>query len=293
MILASVDIGSNASRLLIVKVTKDKNGLISKKVLNFLRVPTQLGLDVFNTSIISSEKEQKLFQTLDVFKRLSEIYEPEQFKIVATSALREASNGEAITEKIEKRLNFEIEVVEGEREAELVAKSYQMLNLPLNQQYEMFVDVGGGSTDIAIVQEHRVIKTFSYKIGAIKLASKFFEKHEWNAFKTGIENLAAEYKDVTLIGSGGNIRKLLKLYGQHQDRYISFDGMNKAYETLSALTIEERIKKFNLKEDRAYVIDQAALIFLLVMAAFNSKTISVPKIGLSDGVIFEMFNNLN
>ncbi len=289
MILSAVDIGSNASRLLIVELSETPAGGFTHKKINFLRIPTQLGLDVFKRKKISAKREGYLLHTLSIFKDLSELYGSEAMGLVATSALREAKNGQEIVRKIKSELGLNIDVIDGKREAELVAKSYRMVNLEIkkNDCY-VFLDVGGGSSDMAVTQGEKILESMSFKVGAIKLSGAGYSKKEWDRFENYLQYLRANYDNINLVASGGNARKLLKIFGVHSQRTLQTSDLLEADKILQQLSADEIIRRYNVKKDRAVVMGGATTIFKTASKTLVVKQIIIPKIGLADGVIYEM-----
>ncbi len=292
MILSAVDIGSNASRLLIVELSKENNSYQIKKKLNFLRIPTQLGVDVFKHQTISSQKISYLLKTLRIFKDLSHLYKAEHMGIVATSALREAQNSQAILEKVHSKLKLDIQIIDGRKEAELVAQSYRMLcsNMQAQDTY-ILVDVGGGSTDMAISQGEQIVESMSFSIGAIKLSKTGYCQNEWKRFENYLRYLKSSYNNIHLIASGGNARKMLKLFGNHTQRCLLTENLIEANIILNKLNTKEIKDRYNLKEDRALVIGSASKIFQTTAEILASDRLIIPKIGLADGLIYEMIAN--
>ncbi len=293
MILSAVDIGSNASRLLIVEVTKGKDTYRIKKKLNFLRIPTQLGVDVFKNQTISNSKISYLLKTLRIFKEISNLYKAEQIGIVATSALREADNKKAILDKIQSKLKLNVQVIDGKKEAELVAQSYRMLHNNMQKQDTyILVDVGGGSTDMAILQNEEVVESMSFSIGAIKIYRSAYCKDEWVRFENYLQYLKGSYNNIHLIASGGNARKMLKLFGIHSQRILLTEHLKEANQILSQLSPKEISDRYNVKEDRASVIGGASKIFKTATEILDAEQLIIPKIGLADGVIYDMIQKV-
>lgn len=287
MLFASIDIGSNAARLLFSSVYL-KNGQKYVKKESFVRVPLRLGLEVFDKGRLSSKKEKQLLNTIMAFKYLIDVNEPFSYKACATAAMREAENGREITKKIKDLTGIEIQIIDGLTEAKIIGATN---NIPIEEKYDaaMFVDVGGGSTEITVIKKNKkdseLIASKSFKIGTIRILNNKVKESEWKDLKTWAKSLRKEFGNIYCIGSGGNINKIVKVYGNRSEKTVTYDNLKYTRAHLNKFTVEERIEKLNLRPDRADVIAPAAEIYLSVMKWTKIDAIFVPKIGLADGLI--------
>ena len=294
MKLAAIDIGSNAVRLLISEVVqyeRAKNNPHFNK-LNFLRVPIRLGFDVFEKKYISKEKIDMLVQTLKAFRHLINAYNVENIKVCATSAMRDAENSEKVIEIIKKETGLDIEVITGKEEAKLIYENHIAEELDNKVKY-LYIDVGGGSTEISFFDKGRLAYNNSFNIGTIRLLKDSIQEKDWQHFKEGIKKATKNNADIAAIGSGGNINKVFSLSKKKEGKALSIDLLHKYFNELKELTIEERIKHYSLKLDRADVIVPALEIYLNAMLWAGCEKIYVPKIGLADGLIHHLWEELS
>jgi exopolyphosphatase / guanosine-5'-triphosphate,3'-diphosphate pyrophosphatase len=287
MLFASIDIGTNAARLLFSNVFT-KNGETSAEKASLIRIPLRLGDDVFCGNRISEKKQEELIKTLIAFKLLIEVYKPLAYTACATAAMREATNSKEIVARILQETGIVVKVITGLQEAELITASD---NISLNNRfkYKMYIDVGGGSTEISVLQEHEIVKSKSFKIGTIRYLNDKIEEPEWDKMKTWLKEFKADYGNIFLIGSGGNINKIAKVYGHTENQMLYFHELQHAYAHLSNYSLEDRIEKLGLRPDRADVIIPASKIFINIMKWIKADNICVPKIGLADGLIYELY----
>jgi len=290
MILAAVDIGSNAVRLLISRVyLVDGKPYFSKEEL--FRMPVRLGEDVFKTGLISEVKIQKLKDTLMGFKALMKAYDVSHYKAVATSAMRDAENGNLIIQEIYRDFEITIEIIDGKKEARMVFENHIEEQLNPKQSY-MYIDVGGGSTEITLYHQNAIFASNSFNIGTVRLLLEKVPKSSWEQMKDWIKDATKTIDSISAIGSGGNINKIFKMYGKREAQYISFEKLKHAHESLNTLSIQERIERLHLKPDRADVIVHAAKIYLSIMKQARIERMFVPQVGLSDGLIHELYLEL-
>lgn len=287
---AAIDIGSNAVRLLIKQVEEDTEGKANFRKEMLLRVPLRLGFDVFAMGKISEEKEKNLMRLMKVFRHMMKIYDVEAFRACATSAMRDAQNGKDIIKRIKKKTGIEIEIIDGQEEAKTIYNNHNEYMEDRNGNY-MYVDVGGGSTEINLLSQGTLVCSRSYNIGTVRLLNQAVADAEWERLKNDMQELAASYEKTNIIGSGGNINKLYKLADKKDKRKqrITVDTLKKLHEELKALSVEERMEKYQLKPDRADVIVPAGDIFLNIAEWIHATHIYVPVIGLADGIIDELY----
>ena len=287
MKFAAIDIGSNAVRLLFANVFKIGGQVIFKKE-SLIRVPLRLGEESFIDGFISQSKAEKLSKTILAFKNLIEVTEITHYKACATAALREASNGKEVVANIFKETGVQIDIIDGSTEAKAIFANHIAQELDSSKAY-LYIDVGGGSTELSLFAKNKLVKSVSFPIGTLKLLNNQIEDEDWAPLKAMSKEIKKEFKEVVGIGTGGNINKLYKLYGDTVAGYISHKQLREAYEHLEGFTYAERVTILGLKPDRADVILPAAEIFISVMEWANIDTINVPKMGLADGVVHQMF----
>jgi len=285
---AAIDIGSNAARLLIKKVETDGTTPEFTKQL-FLRVPLRLGFDVFRDGRVSDTKAKRMERLMKAYRQLMKIYDVDRYRACATSAMRDAANGPKLIESIFKDTGIQIEIIAGEEEAGIVYNNHVEQLEDRNGNY-IYVDVGGGSTEINLLTNGELVCSRSYNIGTIRILNGGVDETAWQRMRTELTELAAPYEDVHIIGSGGNINKLYRLTGKKEKkRVLTIEELRGLYEVLNPLTPEQRMAEYKLKADRADVIVPAAEIFLTVAAAVRAKDIVVPVIGLCDGIIDTLY----
>ena len=291
MKLAAIDIGSNAARLLITEVIDITPESPKFNKLNLIRVPLRLGFDVFESGLISIEKTNMLIQTLKAFRHLINAYEVEAIKACATSAMRDAKNSDKIIAIIKKETGLDVEVISGEMEANLVYENHIAENMDKGHSY-MYIDVGGGSTEVSIFGNGKLTAKKSFNIGTIRLLKNGVSESAWDEMKEYIKQSTKSHKDIVSIGSGGNINKVFSLSKKKDGKPLHIELLRDYYKELSSFSVEERIANYNLREDRADVIVPALLVYINAMRWANSEQIYVPKIGLADGLINHLWEEL-
>lgn len=287
-IFASVDIGSNAVRLLFSNVyTNSESEIITEKA-TLLRIPVRLGMDVFETGRVSEYRMGLLVKTLQAFRLLIEVYNPSGFRICATAAMREAENRQQVLDAIRTETGFEIEVIDGREEARLIS-SCNNFSLKPGTDYQIYIDVGGGSTELSIFRRKAFVAAISVNIGTIRLLNDKVSEETWDELKQWIKTHLPGKEKVLCIGSGGNINKLVKLFGNPQESSLSKKSLKGAYELLASLPMEERSALYGMRQDRADVIVPAAEIFLRIMKWGNISKVTAPKFGLADGLAIAQY----
>ena len=281
--LAAIDIGSNAVRLLITSVSINKKDTKFKKI-SLVRVPLRLGEDVFSKGKISEKKVKKLEKTLKAFKILMQVHKVHMFKAVATSAMREAKNSSKIIEDISKKFNIIIDLISGKKEALLIADVF-LNTLKNSTNNYLYVDVGGGSTELNLISENKIVKSRSFKIGTVRSLSNITKEVSWHNFKNWIENNSKLYKNIIVIGSGGNASKILKISKKNINEVIGLEELENISYLINSMSFEDRVYNLQLNVDRADVIIPAINIYLKSLKYSKSKSFIVPRIGLADGVI--------
>ena len=284
MRLAAIDIGSNAARLLITQVSVDDNNKPTFTKLSLVRVPLRLGFDVFDTGNISSHKINLLLQTMKGFLNLSKAFEVKVMKACATSAMRDASNTADVISLVKEKTGIEIEVISGTEEASLVFENHIAENLDKDYSY-LYIDVGGGSTDVTFFSNNAIIFKESFNIGTIRVLKNQVTNEMWNEMKSVIKSRTKGFKTVTAIGSGGNINKVFSLSKRKDGKPLTLNLIRNYYKVMNNISLEERTNMYKLAEDRADVIVPALKIYLRAMRWAGAEKIYVPKIGLADGLV--------
>lgn len=280
---AAIDIGSNAARLLIKSV---EGGRFKRQLI--LRVPLRLGFDVFNGGELTLKKIDKLRRLMKVFRQLMKIYEVRDYRACATAAMRDASNGNQVIAEIEAATKIKIEIIDGQEEARIIYNNHIDY---LNQQKGnyMFVDVGGGSTEVNLLCEGKLLFAKSYDVGTIRMVSGKLDPQAYAAFENELRELTAGLGTVNIIGSGGNINKLYRMSGDSEDQILTVGSLERLYEELKPLLPSELRKNYDLKKDRADVIVPATEVFISVARSIGAEYIYVPSLGLSDGIIDDLY----
>jgi exopolyphosphatase/guanosine-5'-triphosphate,3'-diphosphate pyrophosphatase len=285
---AAIDIGSNAMRLLISNIVEvtEKPTQFSKSSL--VRVPIRLGQDAFTVGEISEENIDRMLDAMTAYRLLMKVHKVEKYLAFATSAMREAYNGKEVVELIKKKVGIDIEIIDGKKEAAIIASTDLKFLLKTDETY-LYVDVGGGSTEFSLFNNGKMVVSKSFRVGTVRLLNNMVHEIVWHEIEKWIKCNTQDYDHVSLIGSGGNINKLFKMSGKPQEKPLSYMYINSQYASLNAMTYEQRISELGLNEDRADVIIPAVKIYLNAMKWSRAQNIYVPKIGLSDGIIKAMY----
>jgi exopolyphosphatase / guanosine-5'-triphosphate,3'-diphosphate pyrophosphatase len=286
LIFGAIDIGTNAARLLIGEVVEDKGHAYVKKI-SYNRVPLRLGFEVFTDGIISQEKTEMFIKTIEAFKLMAEVYGVTQLRACATSAMREAINGKKIQKSIKKQTNVNVEIIDGEVEAKLIFSTFMLLRFDKSTPF-VVIDVGGGSTEISVFEKGRKVAGMSFKVGTIRILKGKVDAALWKEMDNWLirnVDLSERHK---VFATGGNINKIHKSLNKTVNEPVSIEELISFHKELSQLSIEERIDKFQFKEDRADVIVPACEIYEFVAERIGANELFVPKIGLSDGMIYSM-----
>ncbi|MEN9571603.1 MAG: hypothetical protein RL172_2834 [Bacteroidota bacterium] len=291
MKLAAIDIGSNAARLLISEVAYNPDGDAVFNKLNLVRVPLRLGFDVFEQAVISKQRMGMMLQTMKAFKHLCNAYEVDYIKACATSAMRDAKNAADIIRKVRLETDIVIEVISGDLEAGLIYENHIAENMDKGKSY-LYIDVGGGSTELSFFSNGILTYKKSFNIGTIRLLKNMVTEAEWDEMKDTIRAVTKGHSNVVAIGSGGNINKVFSMSKKKDGKPLSIDLLRDYYKELSSVTLSERISKYTLRSDRADVIVPAILIYINVMRWAGANEIFVPKIGLADGLIRHLYEEV-
>lgn len=288
MRLAAIDIGSNAARLLISEVTINDNKKPEFNKLNLVRVPLRLGFDVFESGIIDKPKVNMIIDTMLAYKHLLKAYDVQLVKACATSAMRDARNSNEIIKKVKQETGITIEVISGDQEATIVYENHIAENLDKEHSY-LYVDVGGGSTELTFFNEGQMMYKESFNIGTIRLLKNMVNEENWDEMKDHLKKNTKSKLPMIAIGSGGNINKVFSLSKKKDGKPLSLDLLKDYHKEFSNVSLKDRIKLYKLREDRADVIVPALQIYINVMRWAGIEEIYVPKIGLADGLIQHLY----
>ena len=291
MKLAAIDIGSNAARLLITDVIVGTQGNPEFIKLTLVRVPLRLGFDVFDKGEISAQKEEMLIKTIKAYKLLIDVYQVKHLITAATSAMRDAGNARSILDKVHKETGIDIRVISGEEEATYIYENHVAENLS-NQESYLYIDVGGGSTELTFFSDGKLIAKQSFNIGTIRLLKNQVTGEHWNEMREFILKKTSGLHHITAIGSGGNINKVFSLSKRKEGKPLTLELLRNYYKEFSSLSLAQRISLYQLREDRADVIVPAILIYINVMRWAEAEEIFVPKIGLADGLVHLLYDRL-
>ena len=291
MRIAAIDIGSNAARLLINEVTETKKGKPEFTKLNLLRIPLRLGIDVFTKGEIGEERKTMVLDSMRIFSDLMKIYKVEHFRACATSAMRDAKNGPEIIKEVKKNSGINIEIISGDEEASLVFENHIAEGLDKNFAY-LYIDVGGGSTELNFFENGKKKYEKSFNIGTIRLLNGLVKDDQWKEMKEEIRKNINSNHPILAIGSGGNINKIFSMSKTKDGKPMSTAFLKKYYKEMNELTVAERMTQFNLREDRADVLVPALEIYNSIMNWSDIDKIFVPKISVADGLIHHIYDGL-
>jgi len=284
---AAIDIGSNAVRLLFCNVYDD-NGKISFKKAELLRVPIRLGEDSFLNGKISTKKADKLVTAMKAFKNLIDVYDAIDYRACATSAMRDADNRYDVVQRVRKEAGIKIEIIDGKTEADIIYANHIEEHLDKSNNY-LYIDIGGGSTEITLFSKNKAVVSQSFNIGTIRMLHNKIEKEYWTYFKNWVEEITKGYKPLIAIGSGGNINKLFKMSDRKPNKALPTEKLKGIYDVLESYSYEERVKILGLNPDRADVIIPASKILLTILKKAAIEKVIVPQIGLSDGIVHQLY----
>lgn len=291
MKLAAIDIGSNAARLLISEVTEDELGIPSFNKIDLIRVPLRLGFDVFEQGTISKQKQAMIINTMLAYRYLLRAYDVQIIKACATSAMRDASNAVEVIKKVKQETGIDISVISGDEEASIIYENHIAENLDKEHSY-LYIDVGGGSTELTFFSDNKLMYKESFNIGTIRLLKNMVNEKHWDEMKDHIKQNTKSKLPMIAIGSGGNINKIFSISKKKEGKPLTIDLLKDYYKELSNVSLEDRIKTYKLREDRADVIVPALQIYINAMRWAGIDEIYVPKIGLADGLIQHLYYEL-
>ena len=291
MRLAAIDIGSNAARLLISDVIIGPQGNPEFIKAALVRAPLRLGFEVFDKGEIPPNKVEKIIKTMKSYKLLLDVYEVKHVKACATSAMRDASNGAEIIRKVKAETGIEIKIISGQEEASLIYENHIAENMTKEESY-LYIDVGGGSTELTFFTDGKLVFKESFNIGTIRLLKNQVSEALWDEMKEFIKEKTKGYHHVTAIGSGGNINKIFSLSKRKEGKPLTVDLLRDYFKEFSNLSVNQRMTLYHLREDRADVIVPALLIYINVMRWADTEEIYIPKIGLADGLIHTLYEEV-
>ena len=287
---AAIDIGSNAARLLIKSIDREANDKNKFKKLLLLRVPLRLGFDIFKNGALSDKKAEKLRRLMKAYRQMMKLYDVADYRACATSAMRDATNGSDIIRRIYKETGINIEIINGKEEARIVYSNHIECMADRKGAY-VYVDVGGGSTEVNFLTDGCLQSSSSYNIGTVRYLTGQVRDDEWLRLEEDMQHIVQGLDHINIIGSGGNINKLYRMaeVKDKEQQRLPISSLRQVYEQLKPLSVEERIEQFALKEDRADVIIPAAEIFLRIASIVRAEYVHVPVIGLADGIIDDLY----
>jgi exopolyphosphatase/guanosine-5'-triphosphate,3'-diphosphate pyrophosphatase len=282
-----IDVGTNAARLLIGEIQNQSTNKIY-----YTRIPLRLGDDVYSTGLISDQKTSDFIDTIHAFKLICKSFHVSKIKAVATSAMRDAKNADEIIKQIEEKTSIQLEVISGAEEANLILEAFETVEFDRSIPF-VVIDVGGGSTEISVFENEKRTASKSFELGTLRLLNHKESDEIWNDLLLWIENNIPSKETIKVFGTGGNIGKAHKILDLKSIEPASLISLQSLQEKLKTLTLEDRMKQFPLKRDRADVIVPALEIYLFIMKQINCTEIFVPKIGLADGIIHSLETNLS
>jgi exopolyphosphatase/guanosine-5'-triphosphate,3'-diphosphate pyrophosphatase len=289
--LAAIDIGSNAARLLISDVIIGPQGNPEFIKAALVRAPLRLGFEVFDKGEIPPAKVEKVIKTMKSYKLLLDVYEVKHVKACATSAMRDATNGAEIIRKVKSETGIEIKIISGQEEASLIYENHVAENMTKEESY-LYIDVGGGSTELTFFTDGKLVFKESFNIGTIRILKNQVSEAMWDEMKEFIKQKTKGYHHVTAIGSGGNINKIFSLSKRKEGKSLQLDLLRDYFKEFSNLSVNQRMTLYHLREDRADVIVPALLIYINVMRWADTEEIYIPKIGLADGLIHTLYEEV-
>ena len=291
MIIAAIDIGSNAARLLISQAELYSDGTVDYTKLTLLRIPLRLGVDVFSQGYIGEEKVNQFMDTLRAYKLMMKIYKVQALKACATSAMRDATNGAEILRRAKEETGVDIHIISGQEEADIIYETHIAEALSLNRSY-LYIDVGGGSTEITLFSNNSIVFKESFNIGTIRLLQGKVTDEQWDAMKAYIKAGVKAHGPVEAIGTGGNINKVFSLSRRKEGKALPLELLRDYHKELSTATVAERMHRYQLRADRADVIVPALQIYISIMRWAGAEDIIVPRIGLADGLVKMLYKEI-
>ena len=285
----AIDVGSNAIRLLIVTVIEQEGKETKFKKTSLIRVPIRLGTDVFVEGKISEASYLRMVDSFKAFQLLMKTHNVFKYRACATSAMREAKNGKTIVKRLLKATGIEINIINGNEEAKIIASTDLKIYLVHDKTF-LYVDVGGGSTELTIYSEGKIVVSKSFKMGTVRLINNLVDDKMWDQMKDWIKNKTQKYNHITLLGTGGNINSTYKYSGKKIGTPLNYKYLTSYFNKVKAFSYDDRIVELNMNPDRADVIIPALKIYIFAMKWSGAEYVYVPKVGLSDGIIRSLYN---
>jgi len=289
--LAAIDIGSNAARLLITDVVEGIGHAPQFNKIDLIRVPLRLGFDVFEKGVISEERTKMVLEAMKAYQHLLNVYEVKHLIACATSAMRDAKNSKEIIDLVQKETGISIEIISGDLEASVINENHVAEKMSNTNSY-LYIDVGGGSTELTFFSEGKLSFKQSFNIGTIRLLKNLVDEKLWNEIKDVIKTKTKGHKKIIAIGTGGNINKIFSISKKKDGKPLELNLLKDYYKEFGAVSVKDRIRLYNFKEDRADVIVPALQIYINVMRWADADEILVPKIGLADGLVQHLYSQL-
>ncbi|MHB8260951.1 MAG: Ppx/GppA phosphatase family protein [Bacteroidia bacterium] len=289
MIFAAIDIGSNAVRILFSHVYEVKGKVFFEKE-ELIRMPIRLGEDTFLQGEITKTKADKLVSAMRGFKELMKVFTIISYKACATSAMRDAKNGQEVIDRVKKEADVTIEIIDGKTEAATIFSVHAEEFLDPMKSY-LYIDVGGGSVELTLIADKKTVAQKSFNVGTLRMLFGKIDDKEWDDYKQWIKKNTQGIKPLNAIGSGGNINKIYKMSGKKESKHLSYEKLKAMQDMLNSYTFEERVTILGLKPDRADVIIPASKIFLTAMKYADIEKVYVPQIGLADGIIHLLYES--
>ncbi|MBN2237415.1 MAG: Ppx/GppA family phosphatase [Bacteroidales bacterium] len=287
MLYAAIDIGSNAVRLLFANVFESQGEIRIEKA-SLIRIPLQLGKDVFKSKKLSNARTKNFVNTMKAFKLLIDVYKPEDYIACATAAMREAENKDEILLKVKRETGIDIHLIDGTLEAKII-RSVNMSMLKQTENLTLLIDVGGGSTELSLEKGTTLIDSKSFQLGTIRLLNNQYKKEIWSEIFQWLDQHKTSFGEINCLGTGGNINKYAKLYGENDAKTLNYNAFLSGYKELRQYTSKERTEKYGFRPDRADVIVPAGKIYLEIMNHVQAQSIYVPRIGLVDGLVLGLY----
>jgi len=287
MLYAAIDIGSNAVRLLFANVF-EKQGVTRIEKASLIRIPLQLGKDVFKTNKISSSRAKNFINTMKAFKLLIDVYKPVDYIACATAAMREAENRDNILRKIKTETGLNIHLINGALEAKII-RSANIKAFSNTKALTLLIDVGGGSTELSLEKGNTLIDSKSFKLGTIRLLNEQYDKNIWDRIYKWLDKYKADFGQINCLGTGGNINKYTKLFGDNETKTLNYTALKKGYKEFKNISSKERAEKYGFRPDRADVIVPAGKIYIEIMKHIQASSIFVPRVGLVDGLVLGLY----
>lgn len=289
MKIAAIDIGSNAARLQISTILHNE-GEVSFKKVEYVRFPLRLGHDVFTYGELTPESEERTTKLMQVYKLLMELHEVEHYMACATSAMRESANGREVVARIRQRTGIVIHVIDGQKEAELINN---VVVQAIDDRETIHIDVGGGSTELNLYINRRKVNSRSFKIGSVRLLEGKETKGAWTKMESWIRENIDPSREVVAVGTGGNISKIFNLVQKTSETTTTLAEIERMKNYIAGFSLEDRQNKLRLNADRADVIVPASEIYISVMKWAGATEIVVPDLGLKDGILQLVYEQLS